>query len=211
MSSPSSSVRSADSDCSPAIPRHFVAFAWRHLHRARLCAGPSGTHQAVDPGSFLLRRPHRLSHKERMSSPWFLVDVYMPCSPPRWNTRNKPLRCACTSFPRSIQRRLYVDFFRGSITRSAHPLCKFRSGGSRTTQNSVPVDGYSFPVRGLCPTGHSERFPILSVLDILSSFPGLCLAPTDFKSVPGDDISFGHAAHAAAPPRVWDHRAALRG
>ena len=63
-------------DCSPALPPHFVAFAWRYLASCRLRAHPSGTPRVVDPGPFLRRRPHRLSRKERMSPPRFLGD---PC------------------------------------------------------------------------------------------------------------------------------------
>ena len=179
VSSPRSSVLSADSDCSSALPPHFVAFAWRYLASCRLRAHPSGTPRVVDPGPFVRRRPHRLSRKERMSPPRFLDDpfVYMPCSlTPVGST--DPTHSARTLLSSAFPNTSTPHF---QLSRLCHTACtppvyasQPRSPWYHATLGSG--GGSALPVRDLHPTGHNERFPVVSFLDTLSSSPRLCLA-----------------------------------
>ena len=147
VSSPRSPVLSVDSDCSASIPPHFIAFAWRYLASYRLRVHPSGTPRVIGPRPFLLRGPHRISRKERISPPRFLGNpfVCMPCSLTPVDTQTRP-HSVHTLSPSALSKASAPHCgFRGSITRPAHPLCTLRSGGRpRTTQHSVPVAGQPY-------------------------------------------------------------------
>ena len=75
MSSPRSAVLSADSDCSPAIPPRFVAFAWQYLVSGPLCSRRPDTAPA-GLGGFYRGARTALLGKEQLSPPRFLGD---PC------------------------------------------------------------------------------------------------------------------------------------
>ena len=141
---------------------------------------PPGRHpRVVDPGPFVRRRPHRLSRKERMSPPRFLDDpfVYMPCSlTPVGST--DPTHSARTLLSSAFPNTSTPHF---QLSRLCHTACtppvyasQPRSPWYHATLGSG--GGSALPVRDLHPTGHNERFPVVSFLDTLSSSPRLCLA-----------------------------------
>ena len=155
VSSPPSSVLSADSDCSPALPPHFVAFAWRYLASCRLRAHPPGTPRVVDPGPFVLAMPAspiaQGAHEPSQVPGRPLCTC--PALRPRWGARTRPTRPAPCCLPLLRRRRPHIATFEAPSHGLHTPCARFADEVAPSPRNTQFRWRVSLTGSGLAPDG----------------------------------------------------------